>query len=91
MLFSNPADPQARRNLTVRLSYDEGGTWPVSKVLEPGASAYSDLAVGPDGAIYCAYERGDPDSPGRDPYRRLTVAKFDLGWLTDGKDAVPAK
>lgn len=36
-----------RRNLTVRLSYDEGRTWPIAKVLEPGLAGYSDLAVAP--------------------------------------------
>ncbi len=47
-----------RRNLTIRLSYDEGKTWPVKKVLEPGPAGYSDLAVGPDGSIFCFFERG---------------------------------
>jgi len=30
----------------IKLSYDEARTWSVSKTLEPGPSAYSDLAVG---------------------------------------------
>jgi sialidase-1 len=86
LLFANAADPQAkaRKNLTVRLSYDEGETWPMSKVIEPGVSAYSDLAVGPDGAIYCLYERGGIDGP--TDTKALTLAKFDLEWLTDAKD-----
>ncbi|MBL9124270.1 MAG: exo-alpha-sialidase, partial [Planctomycetaceae bacterium] len=68
LLFSNPANLERaqgavtpggsrdRKNLTVRLSYDEGKTWPVSRVLEAGPSGYSDLAVAPDGTIYCLYE-----------------------------------
>lgn len=52
LVFSNPNDGQTRRNLTIRLSYDEGGSWPVARTLEPGVSAYSDLAAGPDGALY---------------------------------------
>jgi len=86
ILFVNPnSGSRARRNLTVRLSYDEGRTWPVAKVLDPGIAGYSDLAVGPDGTIYCLYERG---GLGGNHYhtRGITVARFSLEWLTDGED-----
>lgn len=99
LLFANPDNlarrdgkevegkSRDRKNLTVRLSYDEGAKWSLAKVLEAGPSAYSDLAVGPDGTIYCFYERSSTD--GND-YRTkfLTVARFNLEWLTDGKDAL---
>jgi Neuraminidase (sialidase) len=87
ILFANPnpASGRARKNLTVRLSYDEGKTWPVAKALEAGVSGYSDLAVGPDGMIYCLYERGSADGSHFRP-TRLCVARFNLEWLTDGKD-----
>jgi sialidase-1 len=78
LLFVNPDTPTGRKNLTVRLSDDEGKSWKFSKVLDPGASAYSDLAVDGKGTIFCLYERGG--------YKALTLAKFDLAWLTDGKD-----
>jgi sialidase-1 len=83
-----PGTMRDRKNLTVRLSYDEGKTWPVARVLEPGTSAYSDLAVGPDGTIYCLYERGSTD--GRDHFatRALTLARFNLEWLSHGKDSL---
>jgi len=86
ILFANPNNPKdrARRNLTVRLSYDEGQSWAFSKAIEPGPSGYSDLAAGPDGAIYCFYERGASDNQYQT--RFLCVAKFDAAWLTDGKD-----
>ena len=45
-----------------------------------------DLAVAPDLAICCLYERGD-----KHPYERITFAKFDLAWLTDGADRLAAK
>ena len=43
--------------------------------------------TGPDGTIYCLYERGSTD--GKNIYKtdRLTVARFNLEWLTDGKDS----
>ncbi|MBI5773234.1 MAG: exo-alpha-sialidase [Verrucomicrobia bacterium] len=96
ILFANPHNLEAvgnnkRRNLSVKLSYDEGATWAVNKSLEPGNSAYSDLAVLPDGTILCFYERGgetDNDPKTRSQYAFLTVARFNLAWLTEGKDAL---
>jgi sialidase-1 len=96
ILFSNPANLERadgkeklgmsrdRKNLTVRLSYDECDTWPVAKTLEAGRSAYSDLAVGKDGMIYCLYEH-TPHEKGPGP--SIFLAKFNLAWLTDGKDS----
>jgi sialidase-1 len=99
ILFANPdnlerADGKAkpggsrdRKNLTIKLSEDEGRTWPVSKTLEAGYSAYSDLAVGPDGTIYCLYERGRNAAGNQRPtnYAYLTLARFNLEWLTGAK------
>ena len=73
-----PGTHRARKNLSVKLSYDEGRTWPVNKVLEKGSSAYSDLAVLTDGTILCFYESD----------RMLVLARFNLDWLTDGKDSL---
>jgi len=78
-----------RKNLTIKLSYDEARNWPVSKALEPGPSAYSDLAVGREGTIFCFYEAAGAD--GKSPYGRLTLARFNLEWLTDGKDHLKLK
>lgn len=75
ILFSNPASTE-RERLTVRLSMDGGRTWPLARVLHEGSAAYSDLAVLPDGAIYCLYERGT-----QCPYERLTLARFNRAWL----------
>jgi sialidase-1 len=83
-----PGTSRDRKNLTVRLSRDEGATWPVRKTLEPGPSAYSDLAVLGDGTILCFYERAEAE--GKTPYARLTLARFNLAWLTDAK-AVSSK
>jgi Neuraminidase (sialidase) len=92
ILFANPHNPDGRqrRNLTVKLSYDEGKTWPVARALEAGISGYSDLAVGPDGTIYCLYERGGIN---KNMYKTaaLTVARFNLEWLSEGKDALDPK
>jgi len=59
ILFSNPASGDSRKNMTLRASKDEGKTWPVSKLLHPGPSAYSDMAVLDNGNIAVLYEAGE--------------------------------
>lgn len=91
---ARPGASRDRKNLSIKLSYDEGRTWPVDKPLEPGYAAYSDLAVGPDGTIFCLYERGTDQGTGREKsnrvtsYTHLTLARFNLEWLTDGADSL---
>lgn len=94
ILFSNPhnlekaqgkAEPgknRDRKNLSVKLSRDEGGTWAVNKRLEDVPSAYSDLAVTKDGTILCFYGRAG-DGKGMTAWSggRLTLARFNLEWL----------
>lgn len=59
LLFSNPASRDARRNLTVRASFDDGRTWNAGATICEGSSAYSCLAALPDGRIGLLYERDD--------------------------------
>lgn len=56
LLFSNPADAKARRNLTVRASLDDGATWPRSLVIDPDGAAYSCLARLDDDSFALLYE-----------------------------------
>ena len=62
-----------RENLSIKLSHDDGQTWPVNKTLDAGPSAYSDLAVLPDGTVLCLYE-------GK---ANIQVARFNLEWIAD--------
>jgi sialidase-1 len=78
LLFCNPASEKSRINGTVRLSYDEGQTWPVAKTLVPDSFAYSCLTVLKDMSIGCLYETGG----------RIRFARFTLEWLTDGRDRI---
>ena len=82
ILFGNPGSKTARVNGTVRLSYDEGKTWPVAQTVYFGSFAYSCLTVLADGAIGLLYERDD--------YAKITFARFPLEWLTDGRDSLGA-
>ena len=77
ILFSNPASLK-REKMTIRLSYDEGATWPVSTILHEGPSAYSCLAVLPDKSIGCLFERGE-----KSPYEKITLARLNLKWLEE--------
>ncbi|MBN1997337.1 exo-alpha-sialidase [candidate division KSB1 bacterium] len=80
VLFSNPGDSIQRINMTVRLSTNEGNDWQYWRLIYPGPSAYSCLAVMPSGDFGCLYECG-PDSL----YQQIRMARFNLEWLTDGK------
>ena len=57
LLFVNAADPEYRRNLTLRYSTDGGMTWSSGLVLVEGDTGYSDLAVLPSGEIAVVCER----------------------------------
>ena len=74
ILYSGPGGP-GRENMTIRLSSNEGKTWPVAKVLQKESSAYSDLTVLPDGRIGCLFEV--------DGYKQIVFAAFSLHWLTE--------
>lgn len=78
LLHSNPASDEfhARNNLTVRLSTDDGATFGVAKLIEPGPSAYSSLAIASDGNLLCLFEVGEFL-----PYDRLDVVRFSRSWL----------
>ena len=81
---SNPQGGWKRQNLSVRLSTDDGMTWPFKRVIEPGVSGYSDLAAGSDGTVYCVYEDGSPTDRGTH-VKYLTVARFDLDWIRESR------
>ena len=72
ILFSSPTG-SGRTHLTVRMSYDEGRTWPVSRLVYAGGSAYSNLVVLPDYRIGVLYEK--------DGYRSIALATFSKAWL----------
>jgi len=64
LCFANPASSTTRHRLTLRVSFDEGATWPVERLIDAGAAAYSALAWLGEGQVAILYERDD--------YRYLT-------------------
>ena len=78
LLFSNPASTKRRVQLTVRLSHDQGKSWPNGRVIHSGPSAYSCLTVLPDRSIGLLYEGGEKHA-----YEKLVFARFTLPWLSN--------
>lgn len=78
MLFANAKMEKGRKNMTVRISYDEGKTWSEGKTIYPGSSAYSCLTILKNGDIGLFFEKGE--------YTENPFLSFSLKWLTDGKD-----
>lgn len=79
ILFSNPASAR-RDKMTVRLSRDDGKTWPVAKQIYAGSSAYSCMTILQNGQIGILYEREN--------YKKIVYARFPLQWLM-GKQKKP--
>ncbi len=85
-LFSRPDHPTNRVNMTVSVSYDEGYSYPYSRVVYAGGSHYSDLARLSDGTILLLYGK-DVASGGSFP-DKVACARFDIDWLTAGADSL---
>ncbi len=85
MIYSNIDSPSGRSNGTVWASFDGGETWPVKRLVEEGGFAYSSMVAGREGTpgegwIYLMYEGGGhPDS-------RAYITRFNLAWITGGRD-----
>jgi sialidase-1 len=75
LIFTNAASAR-RENLTVKLSYDAGRTWPAAKTIHAGPAAYSTVIVLNDGTVAVLYERG-----GSYAAEKITFARFDLAWV----------
>jgi lysophospholipase L1-like esterase len=75
LLFANPASQSSRVHGTVRVSYDDGKSWPVSKLIYNGSYAYSCLT------------RIDSETAGllfeRDDYGKISFTRIRLSWLED--------
>jgi sialidase-1 len=70
-IFCGPGE--GRRKLTIKASSDECRSWPESRIVYSGHSAYSAMAVLPDGKVGVLYEK--------DAYRRLSFVRFKPDWL----------
>lgn len=82
LLFINPdtrnQPKPPRKNLTAKLSYDEGKTWPVQQVIDTSFSGYSDVAVDQQGNVYCLYET---NTVAQGFNYSLVLKRFTLDWI----------
>ncbi|MFI0774528.1 exo-alpha-sialidase [Streptomyces sp. NPDC021212] len=86
LLFSAPADPDRRRTMMIRSSWDEARSWEGTdrgKVVTTDWSGYSDMALISPGTVGLMYEGGAVDA--RDEIR---FARFTEDWL--GPRAAPS-
>lgn len=78
LLFSNANTNDARKNMTVKVSYDEGESWSEQKTIYSGDAAYSSMSVLQNGDLVLFFEK--------DNYQDNVFVRFTLDWLTDGRD-----
>jgi sialidase-1 len=96
VLFLNPAnnasdDLSARCKMRVRISYDDGATWPVSRLLHDPLSeaetcsqhlgGYSSMAATSDGHVVALSERIEA---GSGSHRGIELHRFNLSWVLNG-------
>jgi len=72
IVWTGPKGPE-RNNLVVRVSYDEGQTFPVEREIASGTAAYSDIAILKDKTIGVLWEQRKP--------RNITFSRFTLEFL----------
>ena len=81
IIFANAASPSSRINMTLRLSYDEGATWPVNKVIYSGGSGYSALTKLATGEVGLLFEA--------DNSAHIDFVRCSVSTLTAGADSLP--
>lgn len=80
IMFFNPANTSSRDGMRIRISYDDGATWPISRVVDAGQGGYSSMTKTSDFHIAALYESGG----GSDSNRDIKFTKFNLDWIRNG-------
>ena len=73
LLFVNAESKDSRKNLSIKVSYDEGRTWSKGKAIYSGPSAYSDLIVMKNGEIGLIFEKNE--------YTENVFLSFPFQWI----------
>ena len=84
LLFSRPAHPGHRGQMTVSLSTDEAQTWKYHKQIHDGPSFYADIVVLPDRTIGLLYGKGRAQHA-QLPHH-VVFARFNLEYLRQDAD-----
>ena len=76
LVYVNPADYRFRTKGVIRLSYDDGKSWPIARKIPAGYFAYSCLTELPDGRIGLLFET--------EHYQEIAFLAFDIDWIRSG-------
>ncbi|GGO44904.1 sialidase family protein [Streptomyces lasiicapitis] len=76
LLYSGPADPGFRAQMSIRKSHDGGTTWRVVHTVDGLPAAYSDLVRLDEDTVGLLYETGDFGA-----YETITLRRVPLDWL----------
>ncbi len=76
ILWTGPPGRE-RRRLVLRISEDEGKTFPIEKLISDDYAAYSDLTVLKDGRVGVLWERGIESG-----YQFISFTRLDRSWVT---------
>lgn len=82
ILHANAASASSRVNMTLRLSYDDATSWPVSNQVYASGSAYSSVTKLATGDVGLLFEK--------DPYGNLDYTWRSISQITGGDDSLPA-
>ena len=74
LFFSNPNSRYRREKMTVRMSLDQGKTWPKSILLDQKGGAYSSLAMVDDRTLGILYESSVADMV----FQKIKLSEFGL-------------
>lgn len=79
LIFINPASTTVRHPMVVRISYDDGATWPIQRTLDPSRGGYSSLTKTADFMIASLQEYGADAG-----HHSIVFRKFNLSWILNG-------
>jgi sialidase-1 len=82
LLFSAPGDPEERRRMSLRASFDGGSNWWYVHTVDDRPAAYSDLVRVDGDTLGLLYETGDEG-----PYATVTFRRIPVAELAEGPGA----
>lgn len=94
IMFLNSASTETRTKMRVRISYDEGVTWPISRRVfdnltdqeakDQGKGGYSSMAKTADNMVGALIEINENTGSSATSNRSIEFHKFNLPWILNG-------
>jgi len=94
IIFLNPASTERRCKMRVRISYDEGQTWPISRRIhdwltdtqtcDQGKGGYSSMIKTADYMVGALIEMNEDVSHNSTSNKSIEFHKFNLAWILNG-------